>query len=101
MADVADQSNVIDLETGEAIPTPLPVRDEVIHAMLEDLMRKNECGRISALVCVMIDDLGDTSYDLSYPVHMAPAIYVGALEITKQEILRTVRTIVPSNRGGA
>lgn len=96
----AVDSNVIDLETGEAIPTPLPVRDEVIHQMLEDLMRKNDAGRISALVCTIVDDLGDTTYDSVYPAHMPPAIYIGALEITKLEILRTVRSMTPSRRDG-
>lgn len=95
------KSNVVDIETGDEIPTPPPVRDEVIHAMLEDLMRKNECGHISALICVMLDDLGDTSYDISYPANMPPAVYIGALEITKNEILRTVRSMAPVKNGGA
>lgn len=96
-----DESNVIDLETGEAIPTPLPVRDEVIHKMLEDLMRKNDCGRISAMVVVMIDDLGDSSYDATYPMHMPPSAYIGALEIAKMEIMRTVRSMASPQKGGA
>ena len=91
--------NVIDIETGEPVPVPEQTRDETIHAILESLMNKNEQGRISALICVIIDELGDTSYDASYPEHMPPASYVGALEITKTEILRTVRSMVPSSRG--
>lgn len=93
-------SNVIDIDSGEPLPVPLPVRDEVIHQMLEDLIRKNEAGRISALICVLIDDIGDTSYDASYPAHMPPSSYIGALEITKMEILRTVRSTAPSRLDG-
>lgn len=101
MSLAASPSNVIDIETGDAIPVPLPVRDEVIHAMLQDLMRKNEAGRVSALICVLIDDLGDTSYDCSYPANMPPSSYIGALEITKTEIMRTVRSMAPSQKDGA
>lgn len=99
--DPLPESNVVDIETGERIDAPPAVRDEVVHQMLEDLMRKNETGRISALICVLIDDLGDTSYDCSYPAHMPPSLYVGALEIAKNEILRTVRSIAPPMKGGA
>lgn len=94
------QGNVVDIETGEVIPTPLPVRDEVIHSMLQDLMRKNEAGKISALICVLIDDGGDTSYDYSYPVNMPPALYIGGLAVAQAEILRSVRSVTPSSKDG-
>lgn len=98
--DHADASNVIDIETGESIPVPMPARDEVIHAMLTDLMKKNDAGKIAALICVLINDIGDTSYDCTYPANMPPALYVGGLAVAQAEILRTVRSSAPSSKGG-